>query len=197
MHSLETETNKTTRFLVPMLFQNTTYDELLTNGFRQAYIGLLDDPSYDDSLVLIFDSDVETNIISELLDEVDFVTEDDPYFKDTQMIVIDDWLPLLKDPEDYSRFLSGLWSELSTQSKRSILSYWNENETSTLATLMNKDLKKLRMIESFSDTIFMGHTPDKDAELIPAPNVVEDELYYPSVGNAYDSDIDSYFDDED
>jgi hypothetical protein len=43
MDPIKLGVNKTTTFLLPMLFPNSTYDEIFSNYFKQAYLGKLDD----------------------------------------------------------------------------------------------------------------------------------------------------------
>ena len=82
MNSLEIRTNCTTRFLLPIVFPNTTYDELIANGFIKAYIGMLNDREYDDSLLILFHKDTSEEVLEELFENMDAnvledVTDDD------------------------------------------------------------------------------------------------------------------------
>ena len=106
MNSLETTTNCTTRFLLPIVFPNTTYGELIANGFQKAYIGMLDDKTYDDALLLVFRKEADDAILGELFGEMEVEVLDDEYNDDLQIVVVYDWYEFVED-DDYPSFLSG------------------------------------------------------------------------------------------
>ena len=106
MNSFEISTNCTTRFLLPIVFPNTTYLELIANGFKKAYIGMLDDDNYDDTLLLLFHKEASDEVLGELFGEMDVEVLDDEFDDDTQLVVIHDWNDFV-DEDDYPNFLEG------------------------------------------------------------------------------------------
>jgi hypothetical protein len=180
MNSLEISTNSTTRFLLPILFPNTKYEELIANGFIQAYIGMLDDDTYDDSLLLLFHKDIDIEGLEELfIDKMDVDILDDLPDDTVQMIVINNWRDYLEDEEEYSKFLSGNWSKLSPYSKENILSFWGEDGTSMLYMILTKDSRFKSIVEDFTSTIFAGQLKEEEyKEYWPKPDIIDNELYF-------------------
>jgi hypothetical protein len=179
MNSLEISTNCTTRFLLPTVFPNTTYDELIANGFIKAYIGMLDDDTYDDSLMLLFHKDADDEVLSELFGDMDVDVLDDEEHEELQMVVVNDWKDYMEN-DDYPNFLSGKWSEFSPNHKENILSFWGETNVSILYMVLYKDPKFNTIVRDFTSTLFAGIQNDdvKEAEYWPKPDVIEDELYF-------------------
>ena len=180
MNSLEISTNCTTRFLLPIVFPNTTYDELIANGFIKAYIGMLDDENYDDSLLLLFNKDASDDVLGELFENMDVEVLDDEFDEDLQLVVINNWKDYVEDDDEYPTFLSGEWSKLSYTNKTHILSFWGEDEVSMLNMILNKDPKFTTIAEDYISTLFVGVQTDTmdEQEYWPRPDVIEDELYF-------------------
>jgi len=178
MNSLEVNTNCTTRFLLPIVFPNTTYDELIANGFKKAYVGMLDDDAYDDSLILVFHKDTDEDMLEELFDGKDVTIVEDEHDDELQLIIVENWSEESIDNE-YSNFLTGKWSKFSVKSKDNIQSFWNDDAESILNMILYKNPKFQDNLESFLSTIFVGKDIDNpDAEFWPQPDIIEDELYF-------------------
>ena len=122
MNSLETRTNCTTRFLLPIVFPNTTHDELIANGFKKAYIGMLDDDHYDDSLLMLFDKEADDEVLGELFDNMDIDVIEDEFDDDVRIAIVQNWQDFLGD-DDYSHFLSGDYHNFEPQAKDNILGF--------------------------------------------------------------------------
>ena len=179
MNSLEISTNCTTRFLLPIVFPNTTYSELIANGFIKAYIGMLDDDNYDNSLLLLFNKDASDDVLGELFGDMDVDVLDDDSDEELQIVVVNNWKDCVEDDE-YPNFLSGEWSKFSYTNKINILSFWGENNTSILYMILYRDPKFTTIAEDFISTLFVGVQTDTidSKEYWPKPDVIEDELYF-------------------
>lgn len=179
MNSLEISTNCTTRFLLPTIFPNTTYDELIANGFIKAYVGMLDNRDYDDTLMLLFRKDASEDVLEELFGDMEIDVLDDELNNELQLIVVNDWKNYTEHDE-YSNFLSGEWSKFTSKSKNTIISFWGEDTISILYMVLYKDPKFNSIVEDFMSTLFAGVQQDnlQKSEYWPKPDIIEDELYF-------------------
>lgn len=98
-------TNCTTKFLLPIVFPNITIEELIANGFKKAYIGMLDDDSYDDSLLLVFNTDADEDMLGELLGDMDVDIHPDEFNDKLQIFVINNWKDYVSE-DTYFKFLN-------------------------------------------------------------------------------------------
>jgi len=179
MNSLETNTNCTTRFLLPNVFPNTTYDELIANGFKKAYIGMLDDERYDDSLIMLFHNDTDDEVLGELFGDMDVNVIEDEDNEDQQLIVVNDWQDYIGD-NDYPNFLSGNYQLFEDQLKENILSFWREDKDSMLGMGLYDNPKLADMLDDFSSPLFVKtlNVDTPKVKVWQPPDVIENELYF-------------------
>lgn len=161
--------NDTTKFLLPIMFPNFTHDQLFSNYFEEAYIGMLDGDDYDDTIILAYE-------------EVP-VPEDTP--TDLNVLKVTDNYIVYEIPEElddeYSKFLNGRYSELTEESKQKILNFWDEDESSILhgilyKTEIGKDTILNIVDKEFKDKIAKSLSKEK-VEFWTPPNIVKSELY--------------------
>ncbi len=163
--------NETTRFLLPMVLPNITHNELISNYFQQAYIGILDEKEYDDQLLLQFTEDFDENSLDEI-----GITE---YFKISDNL-IRIFLPEVEEfLEQYELFLAGNYSKLNEKSKQDILEYWGEDELSILHGILYKTEVGLEILSKLVDkNTIKSIKENPDSEYWPAPDVLINELLY-------------------
>lgn len=173
MNPLKLNINNTTRFLLPIVFPDLTYNEFFSNYFEQAYLGILDDQRYDDKLILKLEDGCSpedyftTNILPE-------------YIHDT---VERDALVIYNIPDhiedEYEIFIHGSYSKLSEESKQAILNFWEEDEDSMLHGVLYKTQKGAELLASYlNHRDFNAMQKNSDSEYWYAPNILKDELLF-------------------
>ena len=166
MDPIKLDVNKTTTFLLPMLFPNSTHDEIFSNYFKQAYIGLLDDEMPTSSIVLEFDED---SITLDLID--DFISNFQPQGDITDMKDNLLFFNILDHAqEDYEKFLKGNYSEVRDEFKQTILDFWKENDSITLL---------YGILYNNNDNTIKGLKKQPSGENWPPPDLFEDEFLVP------------------
>lgn len=171
---VEGHTN-TTIFLLPILFPHITYDKLFSNYFEEAYVGMIDNDDYDDTIIFKFKEEedvyVETLTSCKLLE-----------LKNN--IVIYNIPEEFK--EEYENFLKGKYSKLIEESKQDILSFWGEDENSPLYGILYKTEKGK---DFFTNIIDKKHKAQilksldfSELEFWPPPNILSNELL---IGDAF------------
>ena len=51
MNPLNLRKTYTTKFILPMVTDNTKYDQILTEHFEDSYLAIYDDPAFDDHII--------------------------------------------------------------------------------------------------------------------------------------------------
>jgi len=173
--------NKTTTFLLPIMFPHTTYDELIANYFEEAYVGILDEQKYDDTIVLKFDYNNFTADVAE--DVKDLLNRSDSTASQISDCIL---CYTIADREmtDYDHFLHGRYTKLSDGAKAAIQGFWDEPEDSVLSMVYNikartterKELLKHYIAENVLEEL--EEMKVTDGEVWPPPNVLIDELLF-------------------
>jgi hypothetical protein len=132
-----TRYTNTTKFILPLLFDNdTTYHELFSNFFINAYIADMANKINDDKIHLLFADYPSLSIQQKLPDPV---TE--YQYKDGFVLVCPfsiEW------EEDYNKLITGQYSTISEKAKKQILSFWEEDNTSLLWGVLYKQGNAVR-----------------------------------------------------
>lgn len=165
--------NDTTKFLLPIMFPNFTHDELFSDYFKEAYIGTMDDEKFDDTLILVYSEGSEPSIIDTNLKKLDsFETKDDIVYVFEIETDLDD---------EYSKFISGRYSEFTEESKQKILNFWDEDENSILHGILYKTEKGKEKLVSVVDKEFkdkISRSLDTiGVEFWSPPYILKNELY--------------------
>lgn len=132
-----TKYTNTTKFILPLLFENNLrYHELFNNFFINAYIADMANKEYDDKIHLLF-ADYPSLTLSKNLP--DPVTEFE--YKDGFVLVY----PLeLHWEDDYNKIITGQYSTISEKAKERILYFWEEDSTSLLWGVLYKSGNAVR-----------------------------------------------------
>lgn len=176
MDPTKLDVNKTTIFLLPMLFPDSTHDEIFSTYFRQAHIGLLTDEMPTSSIVLEFD---EKNITEDLMD--DFINHLEPkaYLveKKDNLIFFDMYE---EHRGDYENFLQGKYSKFNYRSKQEILEFWKENkESSLLKGILDNDPEVIENHKAYIDREILHELEEVDDESWPPPDLFVEEFLVP------------------
>jgi hypothetical protein len=150
------------------MFPTLQHTQFFPNYFEQAYIGMIDDDSFDDTLILKFKDEVfemfdfmEGNILKQEKDTIIYEIPEDKI-------------------DDYETFLIGKYSELSDDSKKDILSFWNEDENSLLHGILYKTEQGRENLGSMVDKKYREKTLKNldlaKSELWPQPDILGREL---------------------
>jgi len=177
--------NETTRFLLPIVFTNTTYEELVANDFKEAYIGMLENPEYDDnSIILKFD--YESYSEETLDDMITALDRADLFIKKEDNVIVYSLPEELQ--EQYDTFLQGKYSEFSDESKQNIVDFWGGLDKASLISdiligTMTRGVETLLKNMLSSDEIdkMKRHnktSTDQKTELWKPPNILLDELLF-------------------
>jgi len=154
MNPLSLNKNKTTAFAMPLALKGFNANQIVTDGFINAYIADIDKPEWDDYILLVFEDKREF----ETLQEVEYQRDDDYIYV---FNIPDDLL------DDYFKIIKGEYSEISEKAKQIILSFWGVEEDSTLYKVLNRVIEK-----KLGDRI----EPKKIKELLPSFSLYE-EVY--------------------
>ena len=173
----------TTKFILPLLFdegvnrrgqdvreydEGVKHDDILTKDFKDTYITDIDKQEVDDYILLEYDILFEEYSL-ELLDN--YIV--DTYDNNDGNIIFCLKLPD-KFLDDYHKFLSGQYSQLSKEAKIRILEFWGANES----TLLHGILYKTNVGRKFWEDK-LNSTSDKwsiDAEYWFSPNMKREIL---------------------
>jgi hypothetical protein len=105
--------NKSTIFILPLLYPDIKYTDILQDNFINCYISDVDNIEPENSLLIEFDDNIAR-------------------FK-----VPDNFI------QDYKKILRGNYSSISESSKKVIINFWNQNEESYLFSVLYKTSKIL------------------------------------------------------
>lgn len=173
MNPIELNVNKTTTFLLPMLFPTSTYNEIFSNYLKQAYIGLLDNPN-EPAYTILLEFDKE-NITPELIEdiinnlqpqgEVANVTENTIEFE-------------VFNTTDYDTFLKGKYSQFTDEYKQTILEFWtHEDGKSLIRGILDNDKEVVDEYTPHLNREIIQELQEVHEESWPPPNLFVDELY--------------------
>lgn len=176
MDPIKLDVNKTTTFLLPILFPNSIHDEIFSNYFKQAYIGLLDDEMPTSSIVLEFD---DNNITPDVIE--DFLKDLDPQ---ADLIEIKDNLVFLDlnkpyQHDAYDLFLRGKYSEFNEDIKKEILSFWKEEDEGLLYGILHNKSEIVDKYTPYLNKDIIGDMKETNGESWPMPNLFADEFLVP------------------
>lgn len=132
-----TKYTNTTKFILPLLFDNNTkYHELTDNFFINAYIADMANKDNDDKIHLLFAKYPSLSIQQKLSDPITSY-----HYKDGFVFVC----PLAVEWEDdYNKLITGQYSTISEKAKNRILSFWEEDNTSLLWGVLYKQGNAVR-----------------------------------------------------
>ena len=132
-----TKYTNTTKFILPLLFENNTrYHELFNNFFINAYIADMANKENDDKIHLLF-ADYPSLTLQQKLPET--ITEYE--YKDGFVLV---YQLTLKWEDDYIKIITGDYSTISETAKERILDFWEEDNTSLLWGVLYKEGDEVR-----------------------------------------------------
>jgi len=173
MNPLVLDTNKTTVFLLPIMFPDSTHDEIFSNYFKQAYIGLLDEDSIDHSLVLEFDDDkTSDDVIEDFISNIPARGEVKGKSANLVEYIFTDEL----DKFQYEHFLKGSYSKFNEATKENILDFWKEEKGSLLHAILYNDSEKVNEFTPHLNKDIIDELKDTNGESWPAPNLFVDEF---------------------
>jgi hypothetical protein len=126
-----TKYTNTTKFILPLLFDNNTrYHELLDQFFINAYIADMANKENDDKIHLLFADYPSLSLQQKLSDPI---TE--YQYKDGFVLV---YSLDLQWEDDYIKIITGEYSAVSEKAKERMLSFWEEDNTSLLWGVLYK-----------------------------------------------------------
>jgi hypothetical protein len=121
MNPLGLSKNKSTVFILPIVFSDKKYSDILTEDFINAYIADFEYPEYDDKLTVVRKSEVERHDIPK------------EYF------------------EDYVKIIAGAYNATSDKYKQLVTSFWDCDKDSKLYNILySPDNKDSELIPPFS-----------------------------------------------
>ena len=174
MNPITLDVNKTTTFLLPLLFPNSTHDEIFSNYFKQAYLGLLDDTDdVEYNIVLEFDED---KITPDLLDDFISNITANANLKLVENNLITYTLNNELDKFQYEHFLVGRYSKFAEDLKGEILDFWKEKDTSLLYGILNNDSTIVDNFTPHLNREIIQELNDINGESWPPPNLFVDEF---------------------
>lgn len=132
-----TKYTNTTKFILPLLFDNNTrYHELLDNFFINAYIADMANKENDDKIHLLFADYPSLTLTQKLPDPIS-----EYKYKDGFVLIY----PLIPEwEEDYNKIITGEYSTISEKAKNQLLYFWEEDNTSLLWGVLYKEENTLR-----------------------------------------------------
>ena len=173
MNPIKLEANKTTTFLLPILFPESTHDEIFSNYFKQAYVGLLDSEDVDYSIILEFDKD---NMTPDLIEDFVYNLPHNGKLQSIQDNIISFVFVNSVDKEDYEYFLKGAYSKFSSNTKIAILEFWKEDEKSLLYGILYNDPEIVYEYTPYLNKEILDEMNDLTGESWPPPNLFVDEF---------------------
>ena len=177
MNPITLDVNKTTTFLLPMLFPDSTHDEIFSNYFKQAYVGLLDDADdLDYNIVLEFDEDKITP------DSLEDFTSNISAHGELKSVEGNLITYLFNADEhskfQYEQFLVGGYSKLAPQTKLNIIDFWKEDQGG--GTLLHGILYNTpEIVDEYTPHLnreIIQELEDTNGESWPPPNLFVDEF---------------------
>lgn len=121
----------TTKFILPLLFTSPIkHHEVFNNHFINAYIADMANKENDDRIHLLFADYPSLTFQNKLPNPIA-----EYRYKDGFVIVYP-----LQPPweEDYIKFISGKYSEMSNEAQQKSLSFWEQDDTSLLWGVFNR-----------------------------------------------------------
>lgn len=115
--------NKSTVFLLPLIYPTVTYKGVLFDGFINCYYADVDNDDIVNSVIIEYD----TNIV---------------HFR-----VPDEFI------DDYKLIIAGKYSKISNRAKRAILHFWELDNKSYLYSLLHRTDKILKYLENKTKTV--------------------------------------------
>ena len=173
MNPITLDVNKTTTFLLPILFPESTHDEIFSNYFKQAYVGLLDSEDIDYSIILEFDED---DMTPDLIEDFVYNIPHNGKLLSVQDNIIGFVFIGEKDKEDYENFLKGSYSKLSDDAKIAILEFWKEDQSSLLYGILYNDPEIVEEYTPYLNKEILDEMNDVTGESWPPPNLFVDEF---------------------
>jgi hypothetical protein len=139
-------TNEMSKFILPLIVKDEFKFKDICTNFVNTYISMLNYPMYDQKIILVFNDHILNDFTIE--DNIEYIIEK----RDTDI----DHIYIYDIPEhlvdDYYAFLRGDYSDLSEDSKRRILDFWERGDDSILYSILYRDntniKKHIKRIES-------------------------------------------------
>jgi hypothetical protein len=175
MDPIKLGVNKTTTFLLPMLFPESTHDEIFSNYFKQAYVGLLDDEDREaKEIILEFDGEnTGEHFFTTFIEEL----EPKGLIKDETDTTLTFSIEDFGNEDDYALFLNGKYSMFNDEYKKQILEFWKEEEGSLLWGILYNDGEVVAKYTDYLDLDIIDQLKETHGESWPPPNLFVDELY--------------------
>lgn len=121
----------TTKFIMPLLFNNIKYHELFQNFFINAYIGDVAKKENDDNIHLVFADYPSLSLQLQLTDPISEYKYNDVYV--LVYPLEEEWL------DDYNKLIKGEYSQISEEAKKRIIHFWDVDNTSVLWCVLYKE----------------------------------------------------------
>lgn len=172
MDILRYNKTQTTQFIIPLLFRDKQFNELITDfdSLINAYIADFDKPKYDNKVIIAF-RDKQKNLPEE--------NRIEHYTKTIKDEIIHFYVYSLPKEfeEDYTLFLLGKYSSFTESAKQKILNFWNSNEDSLLYGALYKTGETIKKFykENF-DTKIDDTWSNGESEWWPEP-ILRKEIY--------------------
>ena len=159
MNPLALNKNKSTIFILPMVFDNLKHTDILTEDYANAYIADFETLEFDDDLIVVYNDKAKAQLQSaKALGKTTFTYKDQL----AQVYEIPE-----KYLVDYFKVIAGQYSSISEGLKQVMLSFWENDEKSSLYRVLYAEA---------TDDLDSGIIADKVNELLPAFSLSE-EVY--------------------
>lgn len=123
MNPLELNKNVSTIFILPMVFEDLKYDQIVTKDFKNAYVADFSRPEFDDDLILVFK-------------EISSIQRDAKATYEVKGDIVEVYEIPDKYLAEYFKIYAGQYSEISEELKQIILKFWDEDEESLLYKIL-------------------------------------------------------------
>ena len=160
------------QFLMPLLFENKKFTEIITDfdSFVNAYIADFDKPNYDNKIILVFKTKQKD------LPEANLV---DTYTKTIKDVEIYFYVYDIPDDlsDNYTMWLMGRYSLFTDRAKKIILNFWSADSNTLLYGVLYKTGDKIKAFykENFKTNLDEKWTSDdKDWWIEP---ILSREIY--------------------
>jgi len=178
-------TTDTTKFLLPLVVKDGyTYKDIQTNLIG-SYISIAEMPTYDQSIIVIFNEDIKLDCLKDnyIDDFIIFNSEHDTTDSIFIYKIEDDLL------DDYIKFISGDYSQLSDSTKEKILQFWQAKEDTFIYSILYKHqeiIKRILLKERTNKNpwnslyLIWKDRLRKNKELYRTPNLLKEMYSYNS-----------------
>jgi len=131
MDILNYNKTQTTQFILPLLFRDKKFTQVITDfdSLINGYIADFDRPNYDNKIILVFKNKQNGLPTENMIEHYTKTIKDGEDSNEIFVYVYD----LPNDyQEDYTFFLLGKYSRFSDDAKKKILNFWDADENTLL-----------------------------------------------------------------